>query len=138
MKTYTFKRRETKYYKEVVTEGESWACYKYKIELNNWDSYVYALLPLGSSMVAYIHKDGFNVLPTSINDLTKYGVDWESLTEESGVINGLPHSRYPEGDLTTSTTELVESTKDDYDIVKTEDSFYSLRRKGNSHSLYRR
>ena len=129
MKTYTFKRRETKYYKEVVVEGVSYACYRYEFELNNWDSYVYTLLPLGSSMVAYVHKDGFIVLPTSINDLVEYvGVDWESLTEESGVVNGLPHSRYPEGDLTSTTTELVESTKDDYDIVKNEDSFYSLRR----------
>lgn len=134
VRSYVFKRRETKYYKEVVTEGESYACFTLADE-----NFYYLKKPYGVG--DYFHYTADGGLATTISELvqstlTVYKVNSDgSVSFYMSLLPGgdpveIPLPPYPSGDLTTTTTELVPSTKDDYDVVKTEESFYSLRRKG--------
>ena len=130
LRSYILKRRETKYYKEVVVEGESYACFT-MADVN----FYYLKKPYGVG--DYFHYTADGGLATTISELvqstfTVYKVNSDgSVSFYTILLPGgdpveFPLPPYPSGDLTTTTTELVESTKDDYDIVKTEDSFYSL------------
>lgn len=141
MRVYALKRRETKYYKEVVVEGVSYACF-----ILGDGYYYYLKKPYGVGDYFHFTTDG--VLATSTSELvqstlTVYKVNSDgSVTYRMSILPGgdpteFPLTPYPSEDLTTTTTELVPSTKDDYDVVKTEDSFYSLRHGDNSYVLTR-
>lgn len=130
VRSYALKRRETKYYKEVVTEGETWACF-----YNSTWGYIYFKKPYSVGDISYSTEN--LDLANSVSELT-YGFLAISTINSNGSVecpfdvlgggNTFNFTPYLEGDLTGTTTELVESTKDDYDVVKIVDSFYSLIR----------
>lgn len=122
---------EIKYYKEVVTEGETYECF----QQGSSSAYYYAKVPYNNGDCMYGRDDGF-YLTNDVTRLIAYTQYTISALDGGGflvVYNGNLHSApipYPEGDLTTTTTELVESTKDDYDIIKEmNDNTYSLMRR---------
>ena len=141
VRSYALKRRETKYYKEVVTEGETWTCFIYdfgdKFDNSVW--YFYLKNPYNVGDNLYCKEADPANIPNSQEELFKTE-DVVTNLNPDGSIEGeltimgntgiVTYTPYPSGDLTTTTTELVESTKDDYDVVKIVDSFYSLKRKG--------
>lgn len=136
VRSYVFKRRETKYYKEVVTEGETYKCFATTEEFCYYVKIPYAV---GD----YIYWTAEGTLAVDSSEIIKSDTvqikainDDDSITFGAGINFTMPH--YPSGDLTTTTNELVETTKDDYDVVKIVDSFYSLRRKGEiNYSCYK-
>lgn len=129
MKIYTLKRRKTKYYKEVVTEGETWGCFYNETHLGG-----YAYLKKPYNINDFFRSKNDLTLANSISELSEIVCELYEINSDGTVKAVIASSSpfvltpYPEGDLTTTTTELEESTKDDYDIAKNEDIFYSLRR----------
>ena len=110
-----------KYYKEVMTEGDSYACYK-----SRFVGYYYAKLPLDVNGYVFIGPNYGLELAKSVDELSISTDKWVTLTENTASYGTTSEywnaDRYREGDLTSTTTELIPSTKDDYDIVKKEDS----------------
>ena len=129
VKAYSLDIKKYKYYKEVVTEGESYACYQ-----SRFVGYYYAKLPLDVNGYVFIGPNYGLELAKSVDELSISTDKWVTLTENTasyGTTNEYWNAdRYTEGDLSSTIGELTPSTKDDYDIVKIEDSFYSLQTRG--------
>ena len=139
VRSYVFKRRKTKYYKEVVTEGETWTCFKDE----QFGNYYYVKNPYAIDDLVYNNEtfskaESISELIIGLGNITSLNANGSIDCYFPITSNTANLTPSPDGDLTTTTTELVPSTKDDYDVVKIVDSFYSLRRKGSSHSLCRR
>lgn len=129
-KSYVFKRRKikyykdtvvTKYWKEVTTGGKTleYACYTYTS--NGIKLYYYAKAPIGSDMTAYVRDTGYTmggkVNSSSEFDLTSHS--FTSLTESTANAPTLftaTLSRSTADDLykDTTTTTVVAGTASDY------------------------
>ena len=132
VQSYVLKRKETKYYKEIVTEKIDWYCFGGNVGL-----YVYFdhEIPVVGEK-PYCHSEGALIMVTDSSQITQQLPGSVANVTDEGIDCYFGNSTlflepYTEGNLTTVTTELVTSTKDDYDVVKTEDSYYSLRTKND-------
>lgn len=109
----------TKHWKEIVTETTvrelAFACYGLQhIKL-------YAKLPLGSDR--YIWATSSTGIATNVNQLSRYPEVFGSISESVATWGGsyprdYAHDVYK--DVTTSVTEVVEGTPDDYTYTETE------------------
>lgn len=135
---YSLRRKgEIEYYKEVATEKIDWCCFTYNLS-EGYIVHYYLKSPYTVGDNFYYNDDNVFLQAVSQDNLVKVDDNLTKINTD-GTIEGeftimgttiVTYSPYPSGNLTTTTTELVESTKDDYDVIK--------EINGSSHSLYRR
>ena len=132
VRAYGLKCRQTKYYKEIVTEeGDTYECFTWQSSDTPLYSYVKVPYDVGDSL--FIHEDMVHDLVTDVSQLVEDITSIKSINEDGTITFGSGNTtlyRYPEGDVTSSIIELEPSTPDDYDVVKIVDSFHSLQTRG--------
>lgn len=125
VRSYVLKHRKQKYYKNVEVE-KTYKCFT----ISENSLYYYALEPLNLGDTIY----SSTVLATSISEISKTAFTITTINSNGSIVFSNPSGMlnrnatpYASGDLIGVTNELVESTKDDYDVVENlGESYYTL------------
>lgn len=139
-KPYAITTRARKYFKEVTKEvSETWRCYSHEVATDT--PIYYYVSPDSNDTNAYVSNSAnmmFDMASSVDGLIASTTVKVYSVTDtililantDDGSVNSQSLTRYTAGDLTetTTTTETIEGTADDYDYYKDIVKSYMIKR----------
>lgn len=139
-KPYAITTRARKYFKEVTKEvSETWRCYSHEVATDT--PIYYHVSPDSNDTNAYVSNSAnmmFDMASSVDGLIASTTVKVYSVTDtililantDDGSVNSQSLTRYTAGDLTetTTTTETIEGTADDYDYYKDIVKSYMIKR----------
>lgn len=139
-KPYAITTRAWKYFKEVTKEvSETWRCYSHEVATDT--PIYYYVSPDSNDTNAYVSNSAnmmFDMASSVDGLIASTTVKVYSVTDtililantDDGSVNSQSLTRYTAGDLTetTTTTETIEGTADDYDYYKDIVKSYMIKR----------
>lgn len=139
-KPYAITTRARKYFKEVTKEvSETWRCYSHEVATDT--PIYYYVSPDSNDTNAYVSNSAnmmFDMASSVDGLIASTTVKVYSVTDtililantDDGSVNSQSLTRYTAGDLTetTTTTETIEGTADDYDYYEDNTKSYMIKR----------